>query len=335
MPLERQVTTNINQKSVFITGANGGLGLETIKYLIEDGYRDITMAARTEAKAQQARRDVLEATGVEQPPTLTAAGGFDMTDPTRIEEAVEALPRGKQFDIAFLQVGGAVFTSDYATVQINGQSYEKTVFQNVLGGHITLALLRKHGLIAPNAKVIVAGGEGARGLPPLIEKPEFASPKALRQYVTGDFSSAKPYNPMNAIGVSKLLAALWSLKLAELEGDNFSTIWFSPGFTYGTQGLKTAPKIRRWFMENIGFKLFALMGRAQSPRDGARKYADVIEGKIGQNGDVIGAPEGKGLGEFVDQTPMNSAFSDGALRDEFWAIANEVYAWDSNHTEIS
>jgi len=320
-----------NHKSVFITGANGGLAMETIKWLIEDGYRDITMAARTESKAQQARRDILGATNAKQAPTLTVVGGFDMTNPTRIEEAIKALPQDKQFDIVFLQVGGAVFTSDYATVQVNGQSYEKTVFQNVLGGHITLALLQKRGLIAPNAKVIVAGGEGARGLPPLIEKPEFASPKVLRQYVTGDFSSAKPYNPMNAIGVSKLLSALWSLKLAELEGDNFSSIWFSPGFTYGTQGLKTAPKIRRWLMENIGFKLFALMGRAQSPRDGARKYADVIEGKIGRNGDVLGAPEGQGLGELVDQIPMNSAFNSGALRDEFWAIANEVYAWDSYH----
>lgn len=132
---------------------------------------------------------------------------------------------------------------------------------------------------------------------------------------------------MNAIGVSKMMSALWVRKTAELEGDNFSTIWFSPGFTYGTQGLKTAPRLRRWFLENIGFKLFALLGRAQNPQDGGRKYADCLEGKIGQNGNVIGAPEGQGLGKLVDQIPMNKAFRNTALRDEFWAIANEVYSW--------
>ena len=82
-------------------------------------------------------------------------------------------------------------------------------------------------------------------------------------------------------------------------------------------------------MPNIGFKLFALLGRAQSPRDGARKYADSIEGKIGQNGDVIGAPEGTALGELVDQLPMNSALTNEALKEEFWAIANEVHAWEN------
>ncbi len=65
-------------QSIIITGANGGLGMETIKWLIEDGYRDIT-----------------------------------------------------------------------------------------------LALLRKYNLIAPDARVIVAGGEGARGLSPFIDKPDF------------------------------------------------------------------------------------------------------------------------------------------------------------------
>lgn len=314
--------------SVFITGANGGLGRETIKWLIEDGYRDIVMAARSEAKVQEARRELLEAFGGVQDLTLTAVGGFDMTKPALIEEAVEALPRDKQYDVIFLQVGGVIFTPDYQTVQVNGQSYEKTVFQNVLGGHITLALLRKYNLIAPNARVIAAGGEGARGLPPLIEKPNFASASELRHYVLGDFSSAKPYKPMNAIGVSKLLAALWVRKLASLEEGNLEVIWFSPGLTYGTQGLEKAPKVRRWVSENILFKIMRLAGRAQGPRDGARKYADVIGGKIGRNGDVIGAPEGKGLGMLVDQIPMNDAFTKTALRDEFWAIANEVYSWD-------
>lgn len=321
-------------KSVFITGANGGLGKESCKWLVEDGYGHIFMACRTEAKAMQAREEVLQATPINQGTTITAAGGFDMNNPASIEQAVAALPRDQQFDVIFLQAGGVIFAPDYQTVQFDGRSFERTVFQNVLGGHATLAFLRKYDLLAPAARVIVAGGEGARGIPGLIDNPDFASPRELRQYVTGDFSAAKTYNPMNAIGVSKLLSALWVLKLAKLEGDHFSVIWFSPGLTYGTQGLNSASPLRRWVMQNIAFRLMKLLGRAQSPRDGARKYADCMAGTIGQNGDVIGAPSGTALGELVDQIPMNRAFSNTALQDEFWAIANEVCAWDLSHATV-
>ena len=40
-------------------------------------------------------------------------------------------------------------------------------------------------------------------------------------------------------------------------------------------------------------------------------------------------PEGQGLGQLVSQVPMNPAFSNKALQDEFWAVANEVYPWYS------
>lgn len=319
---------NNRDKTVFITGANGGLGQETCKLLVEDGYGHIVMACRTEAKAIQAREEVLQSTPASGETTITAVGGFDMTSPASIKEAVTALPQYQQFDVVFLQAGGAVFAPDYQTVQFNGHSMERTVFQNVLGGHTTLALLRKYDLIAPDARIIAAGGEGARGIPGLIDCPDFASPEELRQYVMGDFNAAMPYKPMNAIGVSKLLLALWIQKLAEIEGSNLSVIWFSPGFTYGTQGLKGTPWLQRWFMENVAFGVMRLLGKAQSPRDGARKYADCIAGAIGQNGDVIGAPEGSALGALVDQTPMNRAFNDVALQNEFWDIANEVCAWE-------
>ena len=197
----------------------------------------------------------------------------------------------------------------------------------MLGGHTTLALLRKYNLIAPDARIIAAGGEGARGIPGLIDCPDFASPEELRRYVMGDFSATKPYKPMNAIGVSKLLLALWVRKLADIGGSNLSAIWFSPGLTSGTQGLKGTSWLKCWFAENVAFGVMRLLGKAQSPRDGARKYVACIAGTIGKNGDVIGAPEETALGALVDQIPMNRAFSDMALRDEFWEIANEVCVW--------
>ena len=104
-----------------------------------------------------------------------------------------------------------------------------------------------------------------------------------------DFSSAKPYQALNAIGTSKLLAALWVRNLGTLKAGNPNVIWFSPGLACGTPGLRGASPARRWVSENILFKVMALMGRAQRPGARARKYADVIEGKIGRDGELVGA----------------------------------------------
>lgn len=319
--------SNYAGKSVLITGANGGLGKETVKWLIEDGFGRIVMGSRDEQRGRAARDEVLEATGAGREVDVTAVGGFDMTDPAKIEAAIASLPADQPFDVVFLQAGGVVFTKDYDTVEYRGRTVERTVFQNVIGGHITLAALRKRGLVAPNARVIFAGGEGARGIPGLIEAPHYDSPNALRQYVHAQLPEPHKYNPMNAIGASKFMGALWTRKLAELEGPNMSVVWFSPGLTYGTAGLAAKPPVQRWFLEKVVFGVMRLLGKAQSPRDGARKYADAIEGKVGQSGDVIGAPEGGALGKLTDQLPMNPDLQDPALREAFWGVLEEVYPY--------
>ncbi len=318
-------------QSVFITGANGGMGKATVKLLLQDGCPRIVMAGRSETKLEQARAEVLADTGAPGTAVQTA-DGFDMTDPDRIAAAVAALPADRPFDVIFVQAGGVVFGKDYRTVEHAGQTVETTAFQNVIGGHVTLAELRKRGLVAPGARVVVAGGEGARGIPGLIPKPTFASPQALCDYLRRPGDTKGRYNPMAAIGVSKLLSALWVRKLAELEGSAMTTVWFSPGLTYGTDGLADKPPVQRWFLEHIVFGMMRLFGKAQSPEAGARKYTQCLQGAIGDNGAIIGAPEGKALGELVDQVPMNDALSDDALRDAFWDFVQSVVGpWPAPH----
>lgn len=319
-----RAATPRNGRSVLVTGANGGLGRDTVRELVGDGFSRVVMACRTASKAVSARQDLAAELDAEVGQVLETAGGFDMTDPEKIILAVDALPEGQPFDVVFLQAGGVVFGDAYKTVEFGGHTIERTVFQNVFGAHFVLSRLAERGLLAPGARVVYAGGEGARGIPGLIDKPNFADTAALRNYILGDFAQAKSYNPMNAIGVSKLVGALWTSKLAQLLPERTSILWFSPGLTYGTQGLSGAPALRRFFLEKIGFKLMAALGLAQSPQDGARKYADCLIGKVGNNGDVIGAPEGKALGVLTDQTPMNPAFSNDDFRDEVWRILVEL-----------
>ncbi|MEM6994999.1 MAG: SDR family NAD(P)-dependent oxidoreductase, partial [Myxococcota bacterium] len=281
-------TSLVDGRSVLVTGANGGLGRQTVAALVEDGVSRIVMAVRTRAKGEAAR-DQVRAEGAVGPETaLEVAEGFDMTDPKKITAAVDALPADRRFDIVFLQAGGVVFSDEVQTVAHKGHTVERTVFQNVFGAHVVLSRLVERGLLAPGARVVFAGGEGARGIPGLIEKPVFETAEALHRYIHAE--ADRPYNPMNAIGVSKLVGALWTTKLAQIYGERMSVLWFSPGLTGGTQGLSGAPAARRFLLEKIGFPVMTALGLAQTPEQGARKNADALLGKVGRNGDVIGAP---------------------------------------------
>ncbi len=311
---------DLSEKSVLVVGANGSLAKETIKNLIHDGYKKIVMGCRTAIKGEAAKQEILEATKA-QNVKLLLVDGFDMNAPESIERAVNSLDNREAFDLVFLAAGFAVFSDDYQSVEWNGKKVEKNVFQNMIGSHITYQRLRERQLIKDGARVVIAGGEGARGIKGMIDRPNFSDPTQLRNYIYRE--DAPKYNPMNAIGVSKLCGAFWTTKLAQLQQDH-DIIWFSPGLTSGSAGLNDLPVVKRWFMNNVLFGIFSLIGQSQGPENGGRKFADCLEGKVGQHGDLIGAPAGKSIGKFTDQKPLNPAFTDQKLIDEFWSILEEV-----------
>ncbi len=315
------MNTKLKEKSILIVGANGALAKETIKHLLNDGYKNIIMACRTEEKGISAKKEILSAINDSTNANLTVVGGFDMNNPLKIENAVKSLPSNNPFDIIFLAAGFAVFTDDYQSVEWNGKKVEKNIFQNLIGSHLTLSNLKKNNLIMKGARVVLAGGEGARGIKGIIDSPNFTSSNELRDYI---YLKQKPkYNPMNAIGVSKLCGAFWTTKISELESENMEVIWFSPGLTSGSDGLKTLPTAKR-FMMSIIFGIMGILGKSQTPQQGAKKNADCLEGKIGKNGDLLGAPKGKTIGKITDQTSMNPNFSDTKLINKFWTVLEEL-----------
>lgn len=310
-----------NNKAILVVGATGGLAKETLKHLINDGASNVTITGRTLEKVNFVKKE-LESVA-KRPIKIKTLGGFDMLDPNKIKASVATITTS--FDIVFLAAGGVFFSDDYEFKEWNGKRIEKTVFQNLFGSHVVLQALRKNKLINANARIIIAGGEGARGIPGMIAKPEFKSKEALRNYIFNPTSYASKYNPMNAIGVSKLYGAIWIAKLADTYADEFSSIWFTPGLTSGTNGLSGLPPVKQWFAKNIVFKLLNVLGKAQNASQGGRKFADCIENKIGANGAVLGAPKGKTLGKITNQKPMNDAFTNTHLKEELWLILTELF----------
>ncbi len=306
---------SLTGKSVLVTGANGGIGLETVKILANQNLNRLALACRTFEKAEWTKQQLPEISNTQIEPY----GGFDMTRPESIKNAVEKLPGNETFDIVFLQSGGMVVANDFQFISAGETSVERTIFQNVLGGYLTIKYMKERGLLTPGARIVFAGGEGARGIPGMIEKPVFNSVKEFQTYI---HQGSGQYSAINAIGVSKFASALLVQKLAETDHEN-KYVWFSPGLTGGTNGLDSLPNPKRFVMKHIGFPMLQLFGLAQSPKQAAKKYVDSLAGKYGESGDIIGAPEGKALGKLVDQKPMNAGLTNQMLIEAFWEITTE------------
>ncbi len=300
---------------VFITGANGGIGKEVVKLLIDKKVKSITLACRTKDKAEKVRTELQNNHTV-----LEAFGGFDMNNKIAIKGAVEQMNGNDPFDIVFLQSGGMIVGENFQFIESDGQKIERTIYQNTIGAYITLKFLLENNLVAKNARVVFPGGEGARGVKGFIKKPDFTSVKKMISYIN---SGSEIYKDFDALGVSKFMSGLLVQKLAEIDNEK-EYVWFSPGLTAGTSGLQNVPNPKRFFMEKLVFPFMMLIGLAQSPKQAAKKYVECLEGSHGESGDLIGAPDGKALGKLVDQKPMNSGLTNHQFIETFWDIAVKV-----------
>ena len=308
----------VSKQRILITGANSGLGFETAKEVLKRGVGELVLACRTIEKAEHAKSLLMPL--IPKGVNIVAVGGFDMTDPNSLVAAISDLS-SELFDVVFLNAGGVVFSDDYQTVEWKGITYERTIFQNVFGGYLVYALLKESGRLSRYARIVFSGGEGARGIPGMIAMPQFGDESNLKDYLLGNFSNHPTYNPMNAIGVSKYIAALLTKSLHNDPNSSEQFIWFSPGFTAGTGGLSGLPKAQEWLMQNVVFSLLSLLGKVQSPAKGGKKNAACLMGEIGESGQLIASPQNKTLGRLVDQTPFNPEFSNIQLIATVNAVA--------------
>ena len=308
----------LKDANVFITGPNGGIGFETTNLLLQKQVKKIALACRTIEKAELVKKNLHKRNKTIT--KLNSYGGFNMNDEIAISEAISKIPAGEAFDIVFLQAGGMIVGDNFQFVSANGIQIEKTIYQNVIGAYLILKHLEKRNLVAPNARIVFPGGEGARGIKGMIKKPEFQSVEELKTYI---FEGNGTYKDLDALGYAKFMSGLLVQKLAELD-DEKTYVWFSPGLTSGTKGLRNVPNPKRFIFEKIGFPLMNLFGVAQNPKKAAQKFVDCLDGKYGESGDLLGAPEGKALGNIVDQKPMNSGLTNYQFRQAFWEIVNKV-----------
>ncbi len=90
------------KNTALVTGATSGLGFETAAQLAEAGYDRVTITARTEEKAADAKQRLEARTGRAVFETLT----FDLGELPTVESASDELKRrGNALDVLILNAG--------------------------------------------------------------------------------------------------------------------------------------------------------------------------------------------------------------------------------------
>ena len=263
--------TNEN-RTALVTGANSGLGLESSAQLAQQGYGRVIITARNEHKAKTARDELVSRTGKEVFETLTLDNGELAT----VEAAATTLAdRGGAIDVLILNAGMAPTKSLTKTPQ----GVEATVASTLVGHHLLTMRLLEKGLLTPEARIVIAGSEAARGDVPTFKVVDFGELAAnsfdgnLEAAIQAQAKMEPPakYSPNTVYATAKVFVAWWAAELADKLPEGMTVNAVSPGSTPGTNAARNAP----FFMKKIMMPFFKLIpGMSHSIDIGAGRYIE-------------------------------------------------------------
>ncbi|GGH10733.1 SDR family NAD(P)-dependent oxidoreductase [Silvibacterium dinghuense] len=181
-----------------VTGATSGLGYAAARLLAAKGYREVIVTGRSLRQIKEATVQLAADTKKQ----IFTPMELDLNDPTNVDSAVAALVKqGRPVDFLLLNAG----LVPYKQRVLTAAGVEAS--QAPLIGHhqLTVGLLNAS-LLSPNARIVIAGAEPARGGVPMFkytDLPEFAA-----KYFEGDRTVARVHNPDSEVTPMVFQAAL-------------------------------------------------------------------------------------------------------------------------------
>ena len=306
-----------------VTGTTSGLGYEAARMLAIKGYRQVIVTGRSLARVQETAAQLAAETKTQVFTPLE----LDLDTPASVQSTLAALvKRGRPIDFLLLNAGmvpGKKRVITAAGVEAS---------QAPLIGHHQLAVgLLRAGLLSPDARIVIAGAEPARGGVPMFsytDVPAFAA-----KYYRGDRTAAVEalirngpnvkYVPNNAYADAKLIIAWWVAALARRLPSGMAVYAVSPGAATATKVSRQAGLAVKYLFIPIAN---LIPGMNQTPETAARRYIQASKFGTDVSGQFFASAQGKFSGPIEAQ--RHPHLLDRASQEAAWQAVVKVSGID-------
>jgi NAD(P)-dependent dehydrogenase (short-subunit alcohol dehydrogenase family) len=240
----------------------------------------VILACRTVEKAETAQRQLVDRTGTDPFAVLA----IDTSEVPSAEAAAEELrARGDTIDFLLLNAGASGQEASY-----NSDGVEVTYASTLIGHHVLTMRALEHGLLSPNARIVIAGSEGARGNMPgmsvhdigQIANDSYGGDRAAAIQALARIEAPQQQDKfanMREYVTAKLIVAWWAAALSRHLPAGMTVNAVSPGANLSTSFARDAPAAMRMVMMPVMKVLGPVMGMNGPIDKGARRYLDAAD----------------------------------------------------------
>ena len=313
----------MKHSSALVTGSTSGLGYAAARLLAADGCRQVIITGRSLAGVKETAAKLAAETETHVFTPLE----LELNAPTSVEAALaELVKRGRPIDFLLLNAG--MVPGKERVITAAGVEASQAP---LLGHHqLTVGLLRAN-LLSPNARIVIAGAEPARGGVPMFsytDVPAFAA-----EHFGGDRTAAVEalirngpnvkYVPNRTYADAKLIIAWWTAALARRLPSGMAVYAVSPGAATATKASRQAGLAVKYLFIPIAN---LIPGMNQPVETAARRYLQASELGTDVSGQFFASAQGKFSGPIEAQ--RHPHLHDRASQEAAWLAVVKVSGVD-------
>ena len=323
-PFSRE--TPMEHSIALVTGTTSGLGYEAARMLAIKNYRQVIVTGRSLARVQETAAQL----AAETKKQIFTPLEMDLDKPSSVQSALaELVKRGQPIDFLLLNAG--MVPGNKRVITAAGVEAAQAP---LIGHHqLTVGLLRAN-LLSPNARIVIAGAEPARGGVPLFsytDVPAFAA-----KHHRGDRTAAvealmrngpnEKYVPNRSYADAKLIIAWWTASLARRLPSGMAVYAVSPGAATATKASRQAGLAVKYLFIPIAN---LIPGMNQTPETAARRYLQASEFGTDVSGQFFASAQGKFSGPIEAQRQPH--LHDRASQEAAWQAVVKVSGVDLSY----